>query len=156
MSFEDEVRSISTPDRVETSIGELTFIDGAPTHETADRVYDYLDTARGVEVFLNAMPGASIQALVRGPRTLGQERSNQVVIFDELMSSESLFLTGNTSTLYALPVLDLRADGPTVVEVPPGMLGGVQRHVVPLHRRRRPGGPRPRGGRQLPGPSARI
>ena len=48
---------------------------------------------------------------------------DQVVIFDRLMSSESLFLTGNTSTLYALPVLDLRVDGPTVVEVPPGMLG---------------------------------
>ena len=123
MSFEDEVRSISTPDRVETSIGELTFVDGAPTNETAGRVYDYLDTARGVEVFLNAMPGASVQALVSGPRTLGQHRSDQVVIFDDLMSSESLFLTGNTSTLYALPVLDLSTDGPTVVEVPPGMLG---------------------------------
>jgi len=123
MGFEDEVRSISTPDHVETSIGELTFVDGAPTHETVERVYDYLDTARGVEVFLNAMPGASVQALVRGPEAIGQQRSHQVVIFDELMSSESLFLTGNTSTLYALPVLDLRTDGPTVVEVPPGMLG---------------------------------
>ena len=123
MNIDDEVRSISTPDRVETSIGELSFTDGAPTRETANQVYDYLDTARGVEVFLNAMPGASVQALVRGPRSLGQQRSNQVVIFDRLMSSESLFLTGNTSTLYALPVLDLRTDGPTVVEVPPGMLG---------------------------------
>jgi len=123
MSFEDQVRSISTPDRVETSIGELVFADGAPTSGTAERVYDYLDTARGVEVFLNAMPGASVQALVRGPEALGQHRSNQVVIFDDLMDSESLFLTGNTSTLYAFPKVDLDADGPTVVEVPPGMLG---------------------------------
>jgi hypothetical protein len=123
MSFEDQVQSISTPDRVETSIGELVFADGAPTSGTAERVYDYLDTARGVEVFLNAMPGASVQALVRGPQALGQHRSNQVVIFDDLMDSESLFLTGNTSTLYAFPKVDLDADGPTVVEVPPGMLG---------------------------------
>ena len=97
MSFEDQVQSISTPDRVETSIGELVFADGAPTSGTAERVYDYLDTARGVEVFLNAMPGASVQALVRGPEALGQHRSNQVVIFDDLMDSESLFLTGNTA-----------------------------------------------------------
>ncbi|MGI9586155.1 MAG: DUF1254 domain-containing protein, partial [Acidimicrobiia bacterium] len=123
MGLSEEIESISTPDRVNTSIGELRFKDGAPTNETTRTVYDYLDTARGVEVFLNAMPGASVQALVHGPRALGQERPNQVVIFDKLMSSESLFLTGNTSTLYALPVLDLRTDGPTVVEVPPGMLG---------------------------------
>ena len=114
---------VAEPALTATSIGELVFADGAPTSGTAERVYDYLDTARGVEVFLNAMPGATVQALVRGPEALGQHRSNQVVIFDDLMDSESLFLTGNTSTLYAFPKVDLDADGPTVVEVPPGMLG---------------------------------
>jgi hypothetical protein len=39
------------------------------------------------------------------------------------MSSEGLFLTGNTSTLYVIPTLDLERDGPTVLEAPPGMLG---------------------------------
>lgn len=38
----DEVLdSISTPDQVETSIGELRFLDGAPHPETAEKVYDY-------------------------------------------------------------------------------------------------------------------
>ena len=36
------------------------------------------------------------------------------------MDSNSLFLTGNTDTVYALAVLDLDRDGPTVVEIPPG------------------------------------
>jgi len=123
MSLDDEIRSISTPDLVPTSIGDMHFHDGAPSQETAQAAFDYIDRARGVEVFLNAMPGASVNALVKGPRELGVTATNQVLIFDELMSSESLFLTGNTSTLYALPTIDLRADGPTVVEVPPGMLG---------------------------------
>jgi len=123
MSLDDQIRSISTPDLVTTSIGDMHFRDGAPSHETARAAFDYIDRARGVEAFLNAMPGASVNALVKGPRELGVTASNQVLIFDELMSSESLFLTGNTSTLYALPTIDLRADGPTVVEVPPGMLG---------------------------------
>jgi hypothetical protein len=61
--------------------------------------------------------------LREGPRSLGQQKSNQVLIFDQLMSSESLFLTANTSTMYAFPFLDLKTDGPTVVEVAPGLLG---------------------------------
>ena len=32
--------SISTPNRVETSIGALDFLDGAPLSETAEKVYD--------------------------------------------------------------------------------------------------------------------
>ena len=39
------------------------------------------------------------------------------------MDSRSLFLTGNTSTLYVLPDFDLEATGPMVLEVPGGMLG---------------------------------
>ena len=60
MTYEDEIRAISTPDRVPTSIGELDFFDGVPSGATAELAYDYLDRARGVEVFLNAMPGASV------------------------------------------------------------------------------------------------
>ncbi|MEF1307618.1 DUF1254 domain-containing protein, partial [Vibrio owensii] len=47
--------------------------------------------------------------------------SNQVMLFDDLMDSNPLFLTGNTDTVYASAFLDLERDGPTVVEIPPGM-----------------------------------
>ncbi len=114
---------ITTPDQVDSSIGSLDFFDGVPTKETADKVYDYLDRARGVEVFLKGIPGASLQGLRRGPDSLGVSKNGQVMIFDHLMDSKALFLTANTSTLYILPHLDTRTDGPMVVEVPPGMLG---------------------------------
>ena len=120
---QEVLESISTPDQVETSIGTLEFLDGAPSAETAERVYDYLDTMRGVEAFLKGMPGASVQGLMKGARSLGAAECHQVLIFDQLMDSQSLYLTGNTSTLYVLPNLDLERDGPTVVEAPAGMLG---------------------------------
>jgi hypothetical protein len=41
------------------------------------------------------------------------------------MDSQSLYLTGNTSTLYAFVYADTQTDGPTVIEVPAGMLGFV-------------------------------
>jgi hypothetical protein len=114
---------IITPGTVDTPIGTLKFFDGVPTDATVRAVYDNLDRSRGVEVFLNLIPGVSMFGLREGPRSLGQTESHQVVIFDKLMSSESLFLTANTSTMYAFPFLDLKKDGPTVVEVPAGMLG---------------------------------
>ena len=115
--------SISTPDQVETSIGTLEFLDGAPYPETAEKVYDYLDTMRGVDAFLNGMPGASLQGLIKGAHSQGAVQCHQVLYFDKLMDSQSLYLTGNTSTMYVLPNLDLERDGPTVVEAPAGMLG---------------------------------
>jgi len=112
--------NIMTPDKVETPIGTLKFFDGFPTKETTKKVYDHLDFIRGVEVFLNGIPPASLEAARVGTAELGARQANQVVIFDHLMDSHSLFLTGNSDTVYALAFLDLERDGPTVVEVPPG------------------------------------
>ena len=58
---------IRTPDVVDTRIGRLEFFDdGFPTAETARTVYDHLDFLRGVEVFLNFVPAASVEAVRRG------------------------------------------------------------------------------------------
>ncbi|MGF1697765.1 DUF1254 domain-containing protein [Vibrio lamellibrachiae] len=113
--------SIMTPDTVETSLGTLEFKDGVPTTDTTQKLYDNLDTLRATEVFLNAIPMASIEAIRIGHEELGVTHSNQVVLFDKLMDSNPLFLTGNTDTVYASAFLDLERDGPTVIEVPPGM-----------------------------------
>ncbi|UCD99009.1 MAG: DUF1254 domain-containing protein [Chloroflexota bacterium] len=114
---------IMTPNEVETAIGTLKFFDGVPTRETVEMVYDNLDRMRGVEAFLNAMPGASVYALVKGQQSIGAVNNHQVVITEELMDSNPLLLTANTSTLYVVPSITTKEDGPVVMEVPPGMLG---------------------------------
>ncbi|MGF1725498.1 DUF1254 domain-containing protein [Photobacterium nomapromontoriensis] len=112
---------ILTPDSVETSLGTLSFNDGVPSKQSSQKVYDFLDTARAAEVFLLAIPMASLEALRLGHAKLGITQSNQVLLFNKLMDSNSLFLTGNTDTVYASAFLDLERDGPTVIEVPPEM-----------------------------------
>jgi len=112
---------IMTPDKVKTRIGTLEFFDGIPTKETAALLYDNLDFIRGVETFLNGIPATSIEGIRRGQVSLGLTKSNQALIFDDLMDSTPLFLTGNTSTVYCSVILDLKKDGPTVVEIPPGV-----------------------------------
>jgi hypothetical protein len=115
--------SISTPNEVKTSIGTLKFLDGAPYPETAQKVYDYLDTARAADAFLKGIPGASLLGLIEGAHSIGAVEAHEVMLFDKLMDTKSLFLTGNSSTVYCIPDLDLKRDGPTVVEVPDGLLG---------------------------------
>jgi hypothetical protein len=108
-----------TPDSVDTRIGTLKFVDGRPTKDTVQKVYDNLDFARGMEVFLNFIPATSVEGIRLGMEELNATQSNQCLIFDQLMDSDPLFLTGNTDTVYASVMLDLQRDGVTVVEVPP-------------------------------------
>ncbi|MDM0085468.1 DUF1254 domain-containing protein [Variovorax sp. J31P179] len=115
--------SITTPDRVETSIGTLEFRDGAPTAATAQKVKDSLDFVRGVDAFTNSLSGASAFAIRKGFQSIGAE-DNTIVIFSELMDSNSLFLTPNADTIYTIASLDL-TKGPLVVEVPPAQLGTI-------------------------------
>lgn len=111
---------IMTPDRVETRIGVLDFTDGFPTDETAAKVFEHLDFLRAVEVFLQCVPAASIEGLRTGLIGAGGDAAHKVLLADRLLDSNPLFLTGNTDTIYALAILDLHRDGPTVIEVPPG------------------------------------
>ncbi|MGS1104869.1 DUF1254 domain-containing protein [Achromobacter anxifer] len=114
---------ILTPANVDTRIGRLDFFDGVPTPETARKVYDNLDFLRGVEAFLNGIPGASMVSIRAGLREAGATGIT-VGIFETLMDSRSLFLTANTETVYFWNWMDLK-DGPVVVETPPGILGVV-------------------------------
>lgn len=109
-----------TPDSYSTRAGDIEFFDGIPTAATAEALYNHLDYIRGVQTFLNGMPAASLEAIRRSQEVDGKTNSYQVRIFDELMDSNSLFLTGNTDTVYVSAILNLEEDGPTVIEIPPG------------------------------------
>lgn len=111
---------IMTPDRVETRLGTLEFDDGRPTADTADRLREFADLMRGVQVFLDCVPAASLEAMRAGLAEHGVDRCHQVLVAERLMDSVPLFLTGNTDTVYAAGLLDLDRDGPTVVEIPAG------------------------------------
>ncbi len=109
---------IMTPDRIETRLGTLEFDDGRPDANTVERLYDFVDLMRGVQVFLDCVPPASLEAMRAGLVDHGIDACHQVLITDELLDSAPLFLTGNTDTVYAAGLLDLDRDGPTVVEIP--------------------------------------
>lgn len=118
--------AITTPDKVDTTVGTLDFKDGAPSAATVDKVYDNLDRTHAFEAFVNTMSGVSIEAARRGMLSVGV-KDNEVLVFSELMDAKSLFLTANADTIYFLGCLDL-SKGPMVLEVPPKSLGAIDDH----------------------------
>ena len=80
---------IMTPDSVQTRIGTLEFVDGVPTTATTQIVYDHLDFLRGVEVFLNFIPAASLEGL-----RLGQIERGATVELDHLETMLGLLCFG--------------------------------------------------------------
>jgi hypothetical protein len=118
----EAIASLSSPDRVESPFGDLDFFDGVPLPETVSRAYAALDLIRGIEVFLNAVPGASLVAMRKGLRLAGVSSAQIIGYTEPRANSKSLFLTPNTETTYGTTVLDLKVWGPTVIEAPPQSL----------------------------------
>lgn len=116
--------SIITPDKVKTRIGTLRFSDGMPDEKTVRLVYDQLDFGRGVETFMAGMPAASIFALCEGIDKAGVKRNQAIGMTEDLMDARSLFLTPNSTTVYAFACVDLKS-GPIILKVPPNVLGPV-------------------------------
>jgi len=144
----ETLKSISVPDKVESRIGTLEYTDGVPTAETAERVRDTLDFTRALNAYNNSFRGASAYALGKGFQSIGAE-DNSILIFSELLDSRSLFLTGNTDTVYYMGVINL-TKGPMVLEQPPNGLGTINdmwfSWIIDIGR---PGPDRGEGGKYL-------
>ena len=140
--------SITTPDVVETSIGTLRFFDGFPDAATVQKAYDNLDFQRGVQAFLTALPAASMHATREGYRTFGPDNQT-ILIAESFMDSRTLYLVGNTETIYLTLWVDTK-EGPLVIEAPPDVLGIIDdfwcRYVTDMGRAGRDKG---QGGKYL-------
>lgn len=117
----DSPGGIGIPDQITTPLGTFEFFDGVPLPETTRMLYDGLDFIRGVDVFLNAVPGASLVAMRRGFRSVGVDGLNVLGLTDPRANSNSYFLTPNTETAYGTMFIDLH-DGPVVIEPPTNSL----------------------------------
>ncbi|MEP5088839.1 MAG: DUF1254 domain-containing protein, partial [Paracoccaceae bacterium] len=116
---------ISAPAKMETRFGTLDFDGGGfPTPETAQRIYDEMDLQRATQAFMDFFPHMSLYTIIRSQaRDLGFKTASDIGVMADFMNTKQPYLTGNNSTIYAVASIDLKEDGPTVVEIPPGMYG---------------------------------
>lgn len=117
---------VPAPEKIETNFGTLEFTGGGfPTEKTAQLVYDEMDLQRATQAYMDFYPALSQYAIVKSQiRDFKFSSSSDIAIAagPGWLPSEP-FLTGNNSTVYAIASLDLKVDGPTVVDIPPGMYG---------------------------------
>ena len=114
------------PDKIKTSFGTLNFeLDAFPTEETAQNLYDEMDLQRATQAYMDFNPALSVYAIVKGQiRDFRFKTSSDIGVHPSPgLTPSELYLTGNNSTVYAVASLDLKVDGPTVVDIPPGMYG---------------------------------
>lgn len=119
----EELASIGMPDEIKTAIGTLRAENGVPSAETAELVYDYVDRMRGVQAFIDNQGAASMYGCLRGYASLGATKANQPVIHERPMDADAIYLVANSQTVYVFLFLDLKTDGPTVLESPPETMG---------------------------------
>lgn len=117
---------LTTPDNIQTRMGELSFFDGVPDIETANKVYNLLDFTHAYQTFLDGTKIASMDAIRKGILEFGPANTT-AVLFEGLMDSKALFLTANTTSVYMFSWLQM-GDEPMVIETPPNVLGFINDH----------------------------
>ena len=104
---------------VHASSPDLKFERGYPARESVQRAYDDVDLNRAVEAYRFFYPTVSGAAIFKGNAQLGVVPNK---VFGTLDSQpKHVGFTLNSDTPYAPLLLDL-AEGPMVVELPPGPL----------------------------------
>ena len=115
---------IPAAENIETRFGKLEYPGGYPTKETVQKVYDELDLQRATQLYLDMYPALSMRGMQIGTaRDYGTRSCSDIAVTADRLDSSALFLTGNTESIYAMLLFDLKADGPTVLEVPAGLMG---------------------------------
>lgn len=112
-------------EKLTTPIGDFEFtLGGYPTQESAQKLFDALDFQRACQAYLDFMPAMSMYSLLEGQeKGWGCKECSDLAVAADLLSAIPLVLTGNTESIYFACNVDLKKDGPTVVEIPPQVLG---------------------------------
>lgn len=112
---------IVVPDKMDTRLGTLRFVDGCPDTATTEKIYDNLNFQRAVQAYLLGLP--PVNQLANRKAILQEGPANLTVpIWEQMVDSRTIELTANNNTPYTWFWLDLRK-GPLVLEVPPKVLG---------------------------------
>ena len=126
-------------EKVKIPIGVLEFIGGYPTESTVQKAFDQLDMQRVSQAYLEFMSAMSVQSIFESQiRDYGMDNPGDVgvYIYPGKGKSIAIGLTYNTESVYATAEIDLKKDGPTVIEPPPMVLGivndGFQRYITDL------------------------
>lgn len=107
----------------ETRIGKLEFINGYPSNETVDKLYDEMDFQRATQAYIWALPMMATQAFAHSFKNdLGAKWGDFIEV--RSFRDRSYGITANATTDYMFTWVNLEETGPMVIDVPAGLIAG--------------------------------
>jgi hypothetical protein len=101
----------------------LPFKEGYVAKENVPVLMDELFFQRAVQTYLWALPSLNMYGMKEGSEKTFGKGYNILPVFKKRLNAKTLITTPNSDVIYALGYLDLKEDGPMVIEVPPGLQG---------------------------------
>ncbi len=126
----EQSQASSLPDNqtiIETRIGSLTYQSGFPTASTSEKLYNEMDFQRAVLAHQHSDNLVSYYSMNFGFLASSEgSKEGDLFVWENFADPKAIVLTGNDTTIYGMSFLNLKENGPMVVEVPPSpFLGGL-------------------------------
>jgi len=117
----------TTPEAVQKSryhlLADMPFVSGYIARDHVPALLDESFFQRGVQTYLWAVPALNMYAMKEGSEKIFGRGYNVLPVWKQRLNAKTLITTPNSDVIYALGYLDLKEDGPVVIEVPPGLQG---------------------------------
>jgi len=104
-------------------LANLPFPNAYPTEESANILHDELTFQRAVQTYLWSLPAMNMYAMREGQRKAFDDNYNTLIIAKDRIDYNLEYTTGNPDVIYAFAWLDLKKEGPMVLDMPPKLQG---------------------------------
>ena len=104
-------------------LANLPFPENYPAKQSSQVLLDELTFQRAVQVYLWALPAMNMYGMKEGSEKVFGKGYNVLPVFKKRLNARTLVTTPNSDVIYAMGYLDLKEDGPLVIEVPPKLQG---------------------------------
>ena len=104
-------------------LADQPYIESYPLKADISLLKQELLFERAVQAYLWALPALNMYGMKEGSEKVFGKGYNILPIFKERLNAKTLITTPNSDVIYALGYLDLKENGPMVIEVPPGLQG---------------------------------
>lgn len=104
-------------------LATIPFKQGYLTPASITTLREELLFQRATQAYLWALPVLNLYGMKEGSEKVFGKGYNVLPIWKDRLNAKTLITTPNSDVIYALGYLDLKEDGPLVIEVPPGLQG---------------------------------
>jgi hypothetical protein len=104
-------------------LANIPLTQGYPSKESMKQIEDEIFFQRACQAYLWAIPALNMYGMKEGSEKDFGAGYHILPIWKERLNAKTKVTTPNSDVIYAMGYLDLKQDGPMVIEVPPGLQG---------------------------------